>query len=72
METCNLRKVPRVIRGDNLCPGHDNKLLDFQIHTKTCNIKELKKMSKLGTLARVAVGIVVIGTLWPIGLFGDD
>jgi len=33
---------------------------------------EVKKMSKLGTIARVAVGIVVIGTLWPIGLFGDD
>ncbi len=29
-------------------------------------------MSKLETIARVAVGIVVIGTLWPIGLFGDD
>jgi len=57
---------------DTLCPGHDNKLLDFQIYTKTCNNKELKKMSKLETIARVAVGIVVIGTLWPIGLFGDD
>ena len=33
---------------------------------------EVEKMSKLGTIARVAVGIVVIGTLWPIGLFGDD
>jgi len=29
-------------------------------------------MRKLGTIARVAIGIVVIGTLWPIGLFGDD
>ena len=44
----------------------------FKIYIKTCNNKELKKMSKLGTIARVAVGVVVIGTLWPIGLFGDD
>jgi hypothetical protein len=29
-------------------------------------------MSKLNTIAKVAVGIIVIGTLWPIGLFGDD
>ncbi len=29
-------------------------------------------MSKLGTLARFAVGVVVIATLWPIGLFGDE
>ena len=29
-------------------------------------------MSKLGGLARLAVGIVVISTLWPIGLFGDE
>ncbi len=29
-------------------------------------------MSKLGTLARFAVGVVVITTLWPIGLFGDE
>ena len=40
--------------------------------TKLTIKNEVKKMSKLGTLARVAVGIVVIGTLWPIGLFGDD
>ena len=31
-----------------------------------------KDMSKLGTLARFAVGVVVISTLWPIGLFGDE
>ena len=29
-------------------------------------------MSKLGMLARFAVGVVVISTLWPIGLFGDE
>jgi len=44
----------------------------YKIHIKTCNNKELEKIIKLGTIARVAVGIVVIGTLWPIGLFGDD
>jgi hypothetical protein len=31
-----------------------------------------KNMSKLGSLARFAVGVVVISTLWPIGLFGDE
>jgi hypothetical protein len=29
-------------------------------------------MSKLGNIARFAVGVVVITALWPIGLFGDD
>ena len=29
-------------------------------------------MSKLGGLARLAVGVVVISTLWPSGLFGDE
>lgn len=29
-------------------------------------------MSKLGNLARFAVGVVVISTLWPIGLIGDE
>jgi hypothetical protein len=29
-------------------------------------------MSKLGNIARFAVGVVVITTLWPIGLFGDE
>lgn len=29
-------------------------------------------MSKIGALARFAVGVVVITTLWPIGLFGDE
>jgi len=29
-------------------------------------------MSKLGNLARFAVGVVVVSTLWPIGLFGDE
>jgi hypothetical protein len=29
-------------------------------------------MSKLGSIARFAVGVVVITTLWPIGLFGDE
>ncbi len=29
-------------------------------------------MSKLGTLGRIAIGVVVITTLWPIGLFGED
>jgi hypothetical protein len=29
-------------------------------------------MSKLGDLARFAVGVVVVTTLWPIGLFGDE
>lgn len=29
-------------------------------------------MSKIGALARLAVGVVVVSTLWPIGLFGDE
>ena len=29
-------------------------------------------MSKLGNLERFAVGVVVVSTLWPIGLFGDE
>lgn len=29
-------------------------------------------MSKLGNIARFAVGVVVVSTLWPIGLFGDE
>jgi hypothetical protein len=29
-------------------------------------------MSKLGDIARFAVGAVIITTLWPIGLFGDE
>jgi hypothetical protein len=29
-------------------------------------------MSKIGALARFAVGVVVVSTLWPIGLFGDE
>ena len=28
-------------------------------------------MSKLGDIARFAVGAVIITTLWPIGLFGS-
>jgi hypothetical protein len=32
----------------------------------------VNKMSKLGNIARFAVGVVVITTLWPIGLFGDE
>ena len=35
-------------------------------------VRNSEKMSKLNTIAKYAVGIVVIGTLWPIGLFGDD
>jgi hypothetical protein len=29
-------------------------------------------MGMLGNIARVAVGVVVITTLWPIGLLGDE
>ena len=29
-------------------------------------------MSKLGNLARFAVGVVIIGVIWPIGLFEED
>jgi len=29
-------------------------------------------MSKLGNIARFAVGAVIVTTLWPIGLFGDE
>ena len=29
-------------------------------------------MSKLGDIARFAVGAVIITTLWPSGLFGDE
>ena len=54
------------------CPGHDNKLLHLQNSYQNLQQQGVEKMSKLETIARVAVGIVVIGTLWPIGLFGDD
>ena len=29
-------------------------------------------MSKLGNLARFAVGVAIIGVMWPIGLFKED
>ena len=29
-------------------------------------------MSKLGDIARFAVGAVIVTTLWPIVLFGDE
>ncbi len=29
-------------------------------------------MSKLGNIARFAVGAIIVTTLWPIGLFGDE
>ena len=32
----------------------------------------MSKMSKLGGLFRFAVGVVVIATMFPIGLLGDE
>jgi hypothetical protein len=35
-------------------------------------VEKMKKMSKLGNIARWTAGIAFITIMWPIGLLGED